>query len=60
MIKEDAFIFMVLGFGEIDFANMLSAKCKQQGTGKWKLDAGNPVENAWLSLYWLVCKSLSL
>jgi serine/threonine-protein kinase TTK/MPS1 len=53
MIKEDAFIFMVLGFGEIDFANMLSAKCKQQGTGKWKLDAGNPVENAWLSLYWL-------
>jgi NifU-like protein involved in Fe-S cluster formation len=47
MIKEDAFIFMVLEFREIDFANMLSAKCKQQGTGKWKLDAENRVENAW-------------
>jgi serine/threonine-protein kinase TTK/MPS1 len=53
MIKEDAFIFMMLEFREIDFANMLSAKCKQQGTGKWKLDAENPVETAWLRLYWL-------
>jgi hypothetical protein len=59
-IKEDAFIFMVLEYGEIDLANMLSAKCKQQGTGKWKLDAENPVETAWLRLYWLVYKSLSL
>jgi hypothetical protein len=47
MIKEDAFIFMMLEFREIDFANMLSAKCKQQGIGKWKLDAENRVENAW-------------
>ncbi len=38
---------MMLEFREIDFANMLSAKCKQQGTGKWKLDAENRVENAW-------------
>jgi hypothetical protein len=59
MIKEDAFIFMMLEFREIDFANMLSAKCKQQGIGKWKLN-GKSSRKCLVSLYWLVCKPLSI
>ena len=48
-ITEDAFIYMVLEYGEIDLAGMLSAKRKEmQCNNESKLD-----EN-WLQFYWQV------
>lgn len=48
-ITEDAFIYMVLEYGEIDLAGVLSAKRKEmQCNNESKLD-----EN-WLRFYWQV------
>lgn len=52
-ITEDAFIYMVLEFGEIDLAGILSDKLKKlQGNSDRKLD-----EN-WLRYNWQVYKYL--
>lgn len=47
-IKDDEFIYMVLEYGEIDLAHMLSQKWKEMGTPGWRID-----EN-WLRFYWQV------
>lgn len=48
-ITEDALIYMVLEYGEIDLAGMLAAKRKKmQSTNETK-----PDEN-WLRFYWQV------
>lgn len=47
---EESCIYMVLEFGEIDLAGMLSAKRKEmQSNNETELD-----EN-WLRFYWQVC-----
>ncbi|XP_073117503.1 serine/threonine-protein kinase MPS1 isoform X2 [Elaeis guineensis] len=45
-IKSDEYIYMVLEYGEIDLAHMLSQKWKEMNKSGWKLD-----EN-WLRFYW--------
>ncbi|KAG1334668.1 serine/threonine-protein kinase MPS1 [Cocos nucifera] len=45
-IKDDEYIYMVLEYGEIDLAHMLSQKWKEMNKSGWKLD-----EN-WLRFYW--------
>ncbi|XP_074586063.1 serine/threonine-protein kinase MPS1 [Curcuma longa] len=45
-IKDDEFIYMVLEYGEIDLAHMLSQKWKEIDTPGWRID-----EN-WLRFYW--------
>ncbi|CAA6675353.1 unnamed protein product [Spirodela intermedia] len=45
-IKDDVYIYMVLEYGEIDLANMLSLKWKDFDRSNWKMD-----EN-WLRFYW--------
>ncbi|XP_008801046.2 serine/threonine-protein kinase MPS1-like [Phoenix dactylifera] len=45
-IKDDEYIYMVLEYGEIDLAHMLSQKWKEMNNSGWKLD-----EN-WLRFYW--------
>ncbi|WOL01132.1 hypothetical protein Cni_G09846 [Canna indica] len=45
-IKDDECIYMVLEYGEIDLAHMLSQKWKEMNTSGWTID-----EN-WLRFYW--------
>ncbi|KAH7654747.1 Mitogen-activated protein kinase kinase protein [Dioscorea alata] len=45
-IKDDEHIYMVLEYGEIDLAHMLSQKWKEIDSSNWRLD-----EN-WLRFYW--------
>ncbi|XP_077214151.1 serine/threonine-protein kinase MPS1-like [Tasmannia lanceolata] len=45
-IRDDGFIYMVLEYGEIDLAHMLSQKWKEMDSSSWKID-----EN-WLRFYW--------
>ncbi|KAL5715661.1 dual-specificity kinase [Ranunculus cassubicifolius] len=45
-IREDGYIYMVLEYGEIDLAHMLSHKWKEQDSSTWSMD-----EN-WLRFYW--------
>lgn len=45
-IKDDQYIYMVLEYGEIDLAHMLSQKWKEMDGSNWKMD-----EN-WLRFYW--------
>ncbi|KAG1330695.1 3-phosphoinositide-dependent protein kinase B [Cocos nucifera] len=45
-IKSDEYMYMVLEYGEIDLAHMLSQKWKDMNKSGWKLD-----EN-WLRFYW--------
>ncbi|CAA6664906.1 unnamed protein product [Spirodela intermedia] len=45
-IKDDVYIYMVLEYGEIDLAHMLSLKWKDFDRSNWKMD-----EN-WLRFYW--------
>ncbi|KAJ4963104.1 hypothetical protein NE237_023043 [Protea cynaroides] len=45
-IKDDGYIYMVLEFGEIDLAHMLSQKWKEMDSSEWSID-----EN-WLRFYW--------
>lgn len=47
-IKDDVYIYMVLEYGEIDLAHMLSLKWKDFDRSNWKMD-----EN-WLRFYWQV------
>ena len=47
-IKDDEHIYMVLEYGEIDLAHMLSQKWKEMDSSNWRLD-----EN-WLRFYWQV------
>lgn len=47
-IKDDAYIYMVLEYGEIDLAQMLSQKWKGMDSSSWEID-----EN-WLRFYWQV------
>ena len=47
-LKDDVFIYMVLEYGEIDLAHMLSSKWKDIDKSDWKMD-----EN-WLRFYWQV------
>ena len=51
-IKSDEYIYMVLEYGEIDLAHMLSQKWKEMNKSGWKLD-----EN-WLRFYWQVLNNL--
>ncbi|KAF8404157.1 hypothetical protein HHK36_009037 [Tetracentron sinense] len=45
-IKDDGYIYMVLEYGEIDLAHMLSQKWKEMDSSSWTID-----EN-WLRFYW--------
>ncbi|KAJ4966785.1 hypothetical protein NE237_018634 [Protea cynaroides] len=45
-IKDDGYIYMVLEYGEIDLAHMLSQKWKNMDSSNWSID-----EN-WLRFYW--------
>ncbi|PIA27176.1 hypothetical protein AQUCO_08200001v1 [Aquilegia coerulea] len=45
-IRDDGYIYMVLEYGEIDLAHMLSQKWKEQDSANWTMD-----EN-WLRFYW--------
>ncbi|XP_077224459.1 serine/threonine-protein kinase MPS1-like isoform X2 [Tasmannia lanceolata] len=45
-IRDDGFIYMVLEYGEIDLAHMLSHKWKEMDSSSWEID-----EN-WLRFYW--------
>ncbi|XP_042496077.1 serine/threonine-protein kinase MPS1-like isoform X2 [Macadamia integrifolia] len=47
-IKDDGYIYMVLEYGEIDLAHMLSQKWKEIDSSNWSID-----EN-WLRFYWQV------
>lgn len=48
-INEDAYIYMVLEYGEIDLAQMLLQKWKEMDAVRKQID-----EN-WLRFYWQVC-----
>jgi hypothetical protein len=50
-VKDDGYIYMVLEYGEIDLAHMLSQKWKELDGSKETID-----EN-WLRFYWQVSKS---
>lgn len=52
--KEDGYIYMVLEYGEIDLAHMLSQKWRELDSSKTTID-----EN-WLRFYWQVLNHLSL
>jgi serine/threonine-protein kinase TTK/MPS1 len=54
-ITEEAFIYMVLEYGETDLAGMLSAKRKEMQSN----NETKPDEN-WLRFYWQVFISLRL
>jgi len=47
-VKDDGYIYMVLEYGEIDLAHMLSQKWKELGGSNETID-----EN-WLRFYWQV------
>lgn len=47
-IKDDGYIYMVLEYGEIDLAHMLSQKWKDLYSSTWEID-----EN-WLRFFWQV------
>lgn len=47
-VKDDGYIYMVLEYGEIDLAHMLSQKWKEMGSSDLSID-----EN-WLRFYWQV------
>lgn len=49
-VKDDGCIYMVLEYGEIDLANMLSQKWKEMDSSDRTID-----EN-WLRFYWQVLK----
>jgi hypothetical protein len=49
-VKDDGYIYMVLEYGEIDLAHMLSQKWKELDGSKETID-----EN-WLRFYWQVSK----
>lgn len=51
-IKDDEHIYMVLEYGEIDLAHMLSQKWKEMNKSGWKLDQN------WLRFYWQVLINL--
>jgi len=53
-IKDDQYIYMVLEYGEIDLAHMLSHKWKEVQSSSWKID-----EN-WLRFYWQVLSLASI
>lgn len=47
-VKEDGYIYMVLEYGEIDLAHMLSQKWRE-------LDSTNStIDENWLRFYWQV------
>lgn len=47
-VKDDGYIYMVLEYGEIDLAHMLSQKWKEMDSTNQRMD-----EN-WLRFYWQV------
>lgn len=49
-VKDDGYIYMVLEYGEIDLANMLSQKWKEMDSSDLTIN-----EN-WLRFYWQVLK----
>lgn len=48
-LSDDGYIFMVLEYGEIDLAHMLSQKWKELG------DSTSTIDENWLRFYWQVC-----
>ncbi|XP_057813400.1 uncharacterized protein LOC131027381 [Cryptomeria japonica] len=48
-INEDAYIYMVLEYGEIDLAQMLLQKWKEMDAVR------NQIDENWLRFYWQVC-----
>ena len=48
-VKDDGYIYMVLEYGEIDLAHMLSQK--------WREIEGSDsaIDDNWLRFYWQVC-----
>lgn len=49
-VKDDGYIYMVLEYGEIDLAHMLSQKWKE-------LDGSNSfIDENWLRFYWQVIR----
>jgi serine/threonine-protein kinase TTK/MPS1 len=49
-VKDDGYIYMVLEYGEIDLAQMLSQKWKE-------MDGSNQtIDESWLRFYWQVLK----
>lgn len=53
-ITEEACIYMVLEYGEIDLAGMLSAKRKEM-----QFYNDTDLDENWLRFYWQVCINLS-
>lgn len=47
-VKEDGYIYMVLEYGEIDLAHMLSQKWKELD------DSDSIIDENWLRFYWQV------
>lgn len=47
-VKEDGFIYMVLEYGEIDLAHMLSQKWRELD------DCNATIDENWLRFYWQV------
>lgn len=47
-VKDDGYIYMVLEYGEIDLAHMLSQKWKELDGNNQTIDAN------WLRFYWQV------
>lgn len=45
-VREDGFIYMVLEYGEIDLAHMLSQKWKEADV------TNSPIDDNWLRFYW--------
>ena len=49
-VKDDGYLYMVLEYGEIDLAHMLSHKWKE-------MDSSNQaIDDNWLRFYWQVLK----
>lgn len=46
-VKEDGYIYMVLEYGEIDLAHMLSQKWRE-------MDSNSNIDENWLRFYWQV------
>ena len=47
-VKEDGYIYMVLEYGEIDLAHMLSQKWKEMDS------TNSTIDENWLRFYWQV------
>lgn len=53
-VKDDGYIYMVLEYGEIDLAHMLSQQWKKLG------ESNEMIDENWLRFYWQVSKSTSM